>query len=212
MTKRKYLLEISFLLLLALLFAWGTALERQQQRIADSMLRLHVVGASNSERDQEIKLQVRDAILTVTEPYFQSISSISDAKSVIRNHLGELEAVANETLSQLGCEDRASVTLSRVLFGTRVYDGFSLPGGYYDALNITIGAGEGRNWWCVVYPQICMASSVEQQEAVAVMGGMDVQDVQIITEDYTLKFKTLELFENLMGWFRSMGQGIPTSG
>lgn len=212
MTKRKYLLEISFLILLTLLFAWGTALERQQQQIADSMLRLHVVGASNSERDQEIKLQVRDAILTVTEPYFQSISSISDAKSVIRNHLGELEAVANETLSQLGCGDRASVTLSRVLFGTRVYDGFSLPGGYYDALCVTIGAGNGKNWWCVVYPQICMASSVEQQKAVAVMGGLDPQDAALITEDYTLKFKTLEIFENLMGWFRSMGQGIPTSG
>lgn len=212
MTKRKYLLEISFLLLLALLFAWGTALERQQQRIADSMLRLHVVGASNSESDQQMKLQVRDAILAAATPYLQNADSLDHAKILVEAHLDELQMAANNKLEQLGSDDQATVTLSRKLFGTRNYQGFSLPGGYYDALNITIGAGEGKNWWCVVYPQICMASSVEQQKAVAVMGGLEPQDAALITEDYTLKFKTLEIFENIMGWFRTMGQGIPTSG
>lgn len=212
MTKRKYLLEISFLLLLALLFAWGTALERQQQRIADSMLRLHVVGASNSESDQQMKLQVRDAILAAANPYLQNADSLDQAKILVEAHLDELQMAANNKLEQLGSDDQATVTLSRKLFGTRNYQGFSLPGGYYDALNITIGAGEGKNWWCVVYPQICMASSVEQQKAVAVMGGLEPQDAALITEDYTLKFKTLEIFENIMGWFRTMGQGIPTSG
>lgn len=212
MTKRKYLLEISFLILLALLFAWGTALERQQQRIADSMLRLHVVGASNSESDQQMKLQVRDAILAAANPYLQNADSLDHAKILVEAHLDELQLAADKKLEQLGSDDQATVTLSRKLFGTRNYQGFSLPGGYYDALCVTIGAGNGKNWWCVVYPQICMASSVEQQKAVAVMGGLEPQDAALITEDYTLRFKTLEIFENIMGWFRTMGQGIPTSG
>ncbi len=212
MTKRACKLEIGFLLLLALLFAWGTALEHQQQRIADSMLRLHVVGASNSESDQRIKLQVRDAILTAATPYLEYADSLDHAKFLVEAHLDELELAANDALRQLGSDDQAWVTLSRKLFGTRNYQGFSLPGGYYDALCVTIGAGSGKNWWCVVYPQICMASSVEHQKAVAVMGGINPQDAALITEDYTLKFKTLEIFENIMGWFRTMGQGIPTSG
>lgn len=214
MSKRTCILEISLLLLLALAFSWGTALERQQQSIADSLLRLHVVGASDGHVDQEQKLQVRDAVLEAARPYLLEADSPAEAVNILSGHMGQLEEAANSTLAALKSPHRATVTLSRELFGTRVYDTFSLPGGYYDALRVTIGAGEGRNWWCVVYPQICMASSLEQQEAVAVMGGMDPEEVALIQTDgtrYELKFKTLELFENLMGWFRTMGRGIPTS-
>lgn len=202
------------LLLLAVLFAWGTALERQQQRIADSMVRLHVVGASDSRTDQSIKEKVRDAVLLAAEPYLEEADSQSGAKEILRAHLHELTQAANRTLLTEGCEDQAVVTLQRELFGVRHYDTFSLPGGYYDALRVVVGTGEGKNWWCVVYPQICMASTLDEQQAVAVMGGMEPEDVALIqgaTGEYRLKWKTLELFEDLMGWFRSMGQGIPTS-
>lgn len=211
MTKRRCILEISFLLLLAALFAWGTALERQQQRISNSMLRLHVVAASDSKTDQDMKLQVRDAVLAAAEPYLQEADSVQEVKAILKKNLTALQATADEVLQRLGSENRASLTVQRELFGTRNYEGFSLPGGYYDALRVTIGPGEGKNWWCVVYPQICMASSVRQQEAVAVMGGMESDDAALITGQYELKFKTLELFEGLMGWFRTIGKGIPPS-
>lgn len=215
MTKRKCIVEMVFLLILAALFAWGTALEKQQQRISDGMLRLHVVANSDSKDDQAIKIEVRDAVLAAAEKILTGSESVDEARAVLKNNLDALEEASNLTLERLGSRETASVTLERELFGTRHYDGFSLPGGYYDALRVTIGTGEGKNWWCVVYPQICMASTTEQQEAVAVMGGMKAEDVAILqaqTSEYELKFKTLELFENILSWFRSRGAGIPTSG
>lgn len=201
-----------FLLVLAGIFAWGTALENQQQNISNGLIRLHVVADSDQWEDQQIKLLVRDAVLEAAEPMLSGADSVADAKGMLE--LSELEAAANSTLEALRSDDIAVVTLERELFGTRHYDGFSLPGGYYDALRVTIGSGEGKNWWCVVYPQLCMAAVTEEQYSVAVMGGISAEDMQILqmeTPEYELKFKTLEVFENIMGWFRSRRDGIPTS-
>lgn len=215
MTRKKCVVEMVFLLLLAAIFAWGTAMENQQQRLANEMIRLHVVANSNSYEDQELKLQVRDAVLSAADEILESCNSVTDAKSALSGNLSRLQSVANETLLNLGVTDRALITLERELFGTREYETFSLPGGYYDALRVEIGSGEGKNWWCVVYPQICMASSVSEQTAVAAMAGMREEDIAMIqrgTDEYELKFKTLEIFENILGWFRSRQAGIPTSG
>lgn len=214
MTKRKCVIEIIFLLFIAALFAWGTALEKQQQRISDGMIRLHVVANSDTQEDQSIKLQVRDAVLLAAQPILQDSQSVEEAKALLAGNLDTLQSAANETLKKFGSSDIAEVSLNRELFGTRHYESFSLPGGYYDALRVTIGEGEGHNWWCVVYPQICMTASTEQQEAVAVMAGMDLEDAALIygqTEEYELKFKTLEVFENILTWLRTLGDGIPTS-
>ncbi len=211
-TKTKLIPECVLLLILAALLAWGTALERQQQRLSNGLIRLHVVAASNSPLDQKIKLRVRDAILSAAEPILESAENCDDAKTRLQSQLGVIEDAANETLQALGASDSASVSLQRELFGTRYYDTFTLPGGYYDALRVTIGAGEGKNWWCVVYPQICSSASAGP-ETTAVMGGLNEEDAELITEGKTrFRFRTLELFENLLGWFRGGKDGIPTSG
>jgi stage II sporulation protein R len=208
-------IEMGLLLLLAALLAWGTALERQQQRISDSLIRLHVVAASDSQEDQEIKLQVRDAVLAELEPILAGASDRTEAAALLSENLDLLAQTANDRLSTLGSQDTASVRYARELFGTRVYDGFSLPGGYYDALRVEIGPAEGKNWWCVVYPQICTAATIEDQQTVAVMGGMESSDFAILQQnstEYQFRFKSLELLENLLGWFRGGSDGIPTSG
>jgi stage II sporulation protein R len=207
--------EMVLLLLLAALLAWGTALERQQQRISDSLIRLHVVAASDSQEDQEIKLQVRDAVLAELEPILAGASDRTEAAALLGENLDLLAQTANDRLSTLGSQDTASVRYARELFGTRVYDSFSLPGGYYDALRVEIGPAEGKNWWCVVYPQICTAATIEDQQTVAVMGGMESSDFAILQQnstEYQFRFKSLELLENLLGWFRGGSDGIPTSG
>ena len=196
--------ELAILLGIAALFAWGTALERQQQRIADNMIRLHVVANSDSAEDQAVKLLVRDAVLETAAPYLGAAGSSAEARRQLEGILPKLCNIANETLRQNGNTDTATVSLRRELFGTRHYDGFSLPGGYYDSLRVTIGAGEGHNWWCVVYPQLCM-SAVSEQKAVAVMGGMDQEDTAVLTGEYEFRFRSLELFEDILGFFRSRG-------
>lgn len=212
MLKKTCKLELCFLLILAAVFAWGTALEQQQQALAGEVIRLHVIANSDSEEDQAMKLRVRDAVLAAAEPVVAGAEDAESAGRLLRDRVDELADAANKTL---GGKGKAQVRFGRSLFGTRHYDGFSLPGGYYDSLIVTIGAGEGRNWWCVVYPQICTVSAAEEQHAVAVMGGVSEENMNTIqqtTPRYELKFKTLEIFENLLMWFRSRTGGIPTSG
>lgn len=207
--------ELALLLLLALILGFATSLEKQQQRIAGSLIRLHISANSDSREDQQIKLQVRDAVLEEASSLLQDAHCREDALTLLQNQLPALEQRANETLQACGTSDLASVALRRELFGTRTYQGFALPGGYYDALRISIGRGEGHNWWCVVYPQICTAATADDRRAAEVMAGMDETSMEILecdTPEYELRFRVLELFENLMGWFRATHRGIPDSG
>ena len=208
-------LELALLVGLAILFAFCTALERQQQSISDTLIRLHVVANSDQKSDQAMKLLVRDAVLEQAQIVLEQADSKEDAKFLLSQNLNFLEQTANEVLRENGSTQRAAVTLQRELFGTRDYESFSLPGGYYDALRVSIGSGGGHNWWCVVYPQICTAATSEERDAVAVMGGMDQEDLAILegeTPEYQLKFRMIELLEDLLGWFRSGKDGIPVSG
>lgn len=213
--KKRCIVELALLLVLAAVFAWGTALERQQQALSGQLIRLHVVANSDSREDQNIKLQVRDAVLQAAEGIMTDAENQAEAKALLRTQMDFLEDTANRTLSGLGRGERVSVSLKRELFGTRDYETFSLPGGYYDALRVEIGSGQGKNWWCVVYPQLCSAAAMEDTGAVAAMGGLSGEQVAIVTgetPEYRFKFKTLELLEDLLGWFRGGKDGIPVSG
>ncbi len=211
MQKSVCIIEMGLLLLLALVFSIATGLERQQQRISDSMIRLHVVANSDAPADQDIKLKVRDAVLAEARTLLQNAQSRDDAMSCLNQSLPVLEKTANAALRQLGTSDSAAVTLKRELFGTRYYGTFTLPGGYYEALRVTIGEGDGKNWWCVVYPQLCMASAAES-DAVPAMGSLSSSDAKLLEDgEIRFRFRCLELLENLLGYFRGRGEGIPTS-
>lgn len=210
MKKSCICVEMGLLLLLSLLFSVATGLERQQQRISDSLVRLHVVAASDSREDQDIKLQVRDRVLSQAQDILVNAETRDQALILLSGRLDALTETANQTLTQLGSQDRAQVTLKQELFGTRYYEDFTLPGGYYEALRVTIGPGEGKNWWCVVYPQLCMAAMEEQ--AVPAMGSLSQSDSMLLEAGETrFRFRCLELLEDLLGYFRARGGGIPTS-
>lgn len=210
MKKSCICVEMGLLLLLSLLFSVATGLERQQQRISDSLVRLHVVAASDSREDQDIKLQVRDRVLSQAQDILVNAETRDQALILLSGRLDALTETANQTLTQLGSQDRAQVTLKQELFGTRYYEDFTLPGGYYEALRVTIGPGEGKNWWCVVYPQLCMAAVEEQ--AVPAMGSLSQSDSMLLEAGETrFRFRCLELLEDLLGYFRARGGGIPTS-
>ena len=216
MTKKRMMqgLELGALLMLAVFFALGTALERQQQDLSGRLLRLHVVANSDNEEDQALKLRVRDAVLEEANGLLARADSRDQAVGLLRENLDRLETAAKQTLLAQGSAQKVTVSLERELFGTRYYDTFALPGGYYDALRVTLGSGEGHNWWCVVYPQICTAA-VSDQRTVAVMGGLTEDQALLLTEEepvYEFRFRVLELFENMMGWLRTGGKGIPGSG
>ena len=125
--------------------------------MAEKIIRLHVVANSDSNVDQAVKLCVRDAVLREAQC---ALSSAADAKQAILTDLPALEAAANAELQRQGSGDTARVSFRRELFPTRDYDTFSLPSGVYQSLRVTIGKGEGHNWWCVLYPNLCFMDSV----------------------------------------------------
>lgn len=187
---RKRMILFAALLLSAVTIS-AAALQREQQALSEKLIRLHVVANSDSEQDQWIKLQVRDAVLQVTEDL--------DREDLVRA-LPEIEAAARACLSELGRRDPVNVTLCEERFPTRLYENFALPAGIYRALRVTIGNGAGQNWWCVAFPSICFRATTAELEEAAVSAGFTSGEVKLITGDggaYVLKFKTLELLEKL---------------
>lgn len=175
-------------------------LDREQNQLADKMLRLHVLANSNTEEDQALKLRVRDKLLTKVEPWLAEQKDIDGVKTALRSHTGELESMAEAEIAQEGYPYSVHVELEKTWFPTRQYNGFSLPAGKYDALRVVIGEGAGKNWWCVVFPPLCLATSSEKVTQEAAQAGLEDQEVFLILEDnqeYVIKFRAIELWENL---------------
>lgn len=171
----------------------GVWAQGRQSALADKVVRLHVIASSNTAEDQRVKLEVRDALLAYLSPRLEAASGAEDAAAVIAAASGELQRVA-ETVSG----ESARVELGREMYPTREYETFSLPAGVYTSLRVTLGAGSGRNWWCVVYPPLCTAG-VETAQAAA---SLSDDDVKLITEDgdgYVLRFRLLEWWGSLTG-------------
>ena len=176
-------------------------LAADRETLKNQVVRLHVVGASDSEADQAIKLQVRDAVLDSLKETMQDVTNAEEAKAFLEENLAMIETTVNRVLEEVGCGDTASVTLQTEEFGTRVYDTFTLPAGIYDALRITIGEGEGRNWWCVVFPSLCMPETTQGFEAVAVGAGFSDDLTDTLTGEYEVRFLLLDLLGQVENFF-----------
>ncbi|MBE6990994.1 MAG: stage II sporulation protein R [Ruminococcaceae bacterium] len=171
----------------------------QSQKLADSIVRLHVVANSDTDEDQALKLEVRDRVIEITSSLNMG-SDAQHAQIVLRENVDEIETAVRQMVQEKGYDYPVTVTLGTENFDTRVYDTFSLPAGQYTSLRVTIGDGAGKNWWCVVFPPICMASCSEELTSQAMAVGLDEGDVALITGDnqiYVLKFKLLELVQSV---------------
>ena len=193
----KKLLKSVFACFLLVCLVYTIALVADRQKLKNELVRLHVVAASDSEEDQAIKLQVRDAVLESLQAGLENATDIEAAKDYIESQLPKLESVANQVLAAAGCGDVATVRLQVEEFAARVYDTFSLPAGLYDSLRVTIGEGEGRNWWCVTFPTLCMPATTEGFEAVAAGAGFSDELTGTLTGEYEVRFYLLDLLGQL---------------
>ena len=194
---RKRTLALVLLIVSALTVSVCAALQVQQQRMSEKIIRLHVVANSDSGADQAIKLHVRDAVLAAAR---QALQGVGDPQQAIAQALPQLEAAANAALAAQGSRDTASVSFRRELFPTRDYDTFSLPSGVYRSLRVTIGAGGGHNWWCVIFPSLCVPATADGFVQAAEAGGFTRAEIGLMTqadEGYVLKFRSLELLQAL---------------
>lgn len=150
---------------------WFATVWMDKMELRENIIRLHIVAASDSKEDQAVKLEVRDAITKNLETTMAALPDAQAAKGYIRSHLEELEQIANDVLEQAGVSQRATVTLAQEAFPIRQYDTFTLPSGIYESLRVTIGTGQGHNWWCVVFPTFCVSATTEKMADTAVGAG-----------------------------------------
>ena len=157
---------------LAVAIVWGGALILDRQTLRQELVRLHVVAASDSAEDQAMKLHLKDAVVSSLKADLEKLRSAEQAMAYLQENLPKIETLANRILQEAGCEDTARVTLGTEEFPTRAYDTFSLPAGVYQSLRITIGPGEGKNWWCVAFPGLCLPATAEGFEDAASCAGL----------------------------------------
>ena len=166
--------------------------------IYEDTIRLHILANSDSAADQEIKLALRDEILKKFADELSENEGKDDAEREIEARLLEIEEFANEYLIKNGITYGAKAYLSTEWYDTREYDGLTLPRGYYTSLRILLGDGDGKNWWCVMFPPLCLDAACEDAPRDDGIKQYSDEEYKLITKDgYKVKFKILEIISDV---------------
>lgn len=168
--------------------------------MSEKLLRLHILANSDSEEDQNLKLKVRDEILAKAGDLFVNAENKASAEKITRENLDLIVNLAQQYVYDCGYNYKVSGELVNMYFDTRHYDNFTLPAGQYDALRITIGKAEGKNWWCVMFPPMCFSSAEETSDMDSVLNAEQVDIIENETK-YEYKFKTVEIFNDIVNFF-----------
>lgn len=183
-------------LLVSCALSWLCAAGPAEQ-LPENILRLHVVANSDSEADQALKLTVRDAVLTEAARWCQGAETLQEANAGICTHLESITDAARETAAANGSSDPVTVTVTDEFFPTRDYGGFTLPAGRYRALRVVIGEGSGRNWWCVVFPALCLPAAQDED----VLSALPPDQRSLVEgQGIHVGFKLAELYEEFKNW------------
>lgn len=162
------------------------------EHIPNEVLRLHIPANSDSEADQNIKLEIRDFVLEKYGSELSECSTLEQAVQTSRELLPEIERSCCDFLQKNGFTYGAKAELTEMYFTTRQYEQVTLPAGNYTALRITLGSGEGHNWWCVMFPQLCIPLASKRAE--------DLLPGEFITKGKVeIRFAVFEFFKQLFG-------------
>lgn len=186
--------EIALLAALCLTLCAGLWAQKKQGELSGQVLRLHVLAVDDSEEEQTLKLRVRDAVLGYLSPMLEGVTDREKARETVAAHLNEIALAASGAAEGR----KVTVSLGPESYPLRRYNGYTLPAGTYESLRVLLGEGEGRNWWCVIYPQLCLsACGAEQAQSV-----MNPDDFALIAEEegYELRFRIVELWGELQRW------------
>lgn len=169
---------------------------KTSEEIRSDVLRLHVIANSDSSVDQNLKLRLRDYILEEGEEIFDGSVNVENAVKKIEPKLAELENSAETFVKNAGFDYDVKITLSNEYFTTRTYESVTLPAGKYLALRVVIGSGEGHNWWCVMFPPMCVPAADKKDEIENVFTDKEIKLVESKPK-YEPRFKVVEIYEQI---------------
>lgn len=163
------------------------------ESISQKVFRLHILANSDSPYDQNLKLLVKDEILKLSTELFTDAKSVNDARHIAEDNIKVFENTAQQVVEANGYSYNISVTTDKEYFNTREYDGFIMPAGEYNTLKIIIGNGEGHNWWCVMYPSVCISGCTDDFDEI-----MNDEEKEMLTSSkFIPKFKIIEIYERI---------------
>lgn len=196
---KRILLSLAAGLLAAGIAAMGWNLAQvgqQREGLIQSVLRLHIVADSDDPQDQAVKLAVRDALVSEYGQTLSQAESLGEAQELANRLLPQMLDTARQTAAAQGCTLPVTGEVGELSFPAVSYEGYTLPAGEYQAVRIQLGEGEGHNWFCVLYPAVCLDSSVALEE------GMSSQQKEMLThpEDYEIRFALLDGLMALWNW------------
>ncbi len=171
--------------------------------ISNKILRLHIIANSDSKEDQDVKLKVRDKIIEAFSSKLKNSPNLENAKKDLEFNLKEIKDVAQEEVYKSGYNYKVNAELVNMYFNIRKYQKNTLPSGFYDALRITIGEGKGKNWWCVMFPPLCLPAAEEEMELDDVLTPCECDIVEHESE-YIIKFKITEFLMEIKNFLNNL--------
>ena len=197
--------ELALMMALVLTLLWGALLGQGQQELEGKLVRFHVLANSDSPEDRELKLYVRDRVWAELRLLFQDDKSRAQAEARLEENLDKIANTAQQAVNDWGGDHPVSAYLIRERYPTRAYDTFTLPAGMYHSLRLEIGEARGQNWWCVVFPPICIQAAAGELEIALEAAGLTEDEITLITAGeggYAVRFFALEVIDGVRGMFR----------
>lgn len=164
---------------------------KTSENISDKVFRLHILANSDSTYDQNLKLGLKNYILENTSDLFIG-QNLEENIDIAMESLEELYRLSKEYLESQGSNYDVKTEVVKEFFETRVYDDFTLPAGIYSSLKITIGEGKGHNWWCIIFPSVCLSACSESMSDY-----LSEDEMELVNSGYTAKFKVVEVYEKI---------------
>lgn len=200
---------VLFLLFIFIIVCANSYVSAVSSNISSSVFRLHVIANSDSDEDQNLKYIVRDRVLDYMNSLVDTnISSKEETMRIVSENLENFKSIAQDTVYENGYDYEVNVEIGNFTFPTKTYGDIALPAGYYDALRVTIGSAEGKNWWCVMFPPLCfvdVSSGVVPEDSKETLEeSLSDEEYELISgssTEFEVKFKFVEFFENFKNTF-----------
>lgn len=191
--RKKLFIFVPLFLVFTVIFTLITPAVAMSEDISTKVFRLHILANSDSEDDQKLKLKVRDKILSVSDKMYNNCATVDDAVNTAKNNIDLFESTAAKVIIDNGYTYPVKAYVTKEYFDTRKYDNFTLPAGEYDSLKIEIGSAKGHNWWCVMFPSVCISRCVDDFDK-----SLSNDEIKMITDGkYKYKFKVVEVYEKI---------------
>lgn len=188
-------LFVPIFLVLLLISTYIVPFIKTSENISNDVFRLHILANSDEKIDQDLKLKVRDEVLKCGESLFINCKSLDEIIDVSKKNINYFEKIANDCIKNNGFDYKAKVYVDNEYFNTRVYNSITLPSGFYNALKIELGQAQGHNWWCVMFPAICLPSVSENE----IYNVLDDDEIDLVKSNskYEFRFKIVEIYEKI---------------